>query len=188
MNSVEPSKNSKTFTGFYLAVASLSIGWLIGLSVSPVVNIIVSSVIVLLISAVTLLGNVNSNDEQKIKILGNRSSVQTLPIAILTLFIAIGASIGIYARTNEWLGQKKERNPIDSTVANTPNKVLPKEKGAGLYAITVDDCGNLSNKSGNDLRKALLNIQNNNIDSILRECKSDSCLIHLKNLLCTTKN
>ncbi len=186
---MESTKTSKTFSGLYLAIASLSIGWLIGLSVSPVVNIIVSSVIVLLISAVTLLGNLNSNnDEQKLNIPFNSVPIQTLPLAILTLFIAIGASIGIYARTHEWLGEKQENRPVVSTASIAPDKETSKEKIAGLYAITIKDCDNLYNKTGNDLKKALLNIQNDNIDSLLKECKSDSCLMHLKNILCAPKD
>jgi len=176
---MEPKQTSKVSNGFYLAIASLSVGWLIGLSVSPVVNIIVSSVIVILVSTVTLLGGLNISDEQKARIPG-KGSVQTAPLAILTLFIAVGASIGIYARTNEWLGNKKENIAAGSTV--TDGKA--EGKAAGLYAFSVKDCDLLTGQTGEDLRKAFSNIQNPDIDSVMKECTSDSCLLHLKNILC----
>jgi len=180
---MEPTQTSKKSTGFYLAIASLSVGWLIGLSVSPVVNIIVSSVIVILVSTVTLLGGLNISDEQKTKI-PVKGSVQTLPLAILTLFIAIGASIGIYARTHEWLGKKKESISANTTVAASED--IRPDQVAALYAITVEDCDLLRLKTGKELRKAFLNLQNDNIDNILTECTSDSCLNHLKNILCAS--
>jgi hypothetical protein len=174
---MEPKQTPKLSNGIYLAIASLSVGWLIGLSVSPVVHIIVSSVIVIIVSAVTLLGGLNISDEQKTKLPGN---VRTAPLAVLTLFIAIGASIGIYARTHEWLGDKK----TNTTAGATGDEAKGEGKAAGLYAFSAKDCELLSLQTGEDLRKAFINIQNPEIDSILKECSSDSCLLHLKNILC----
>jgi hypothetical protein len=176
MDSKQPAKISN---GIYLAIASLSVGWLIGLSVSPIVNIIVSSVIVILVSAVTLLGGLNLSDEEKTRIPGN---IRTLPLAILTLFIGVGASVGIYARTNEWLGNKN----TNTTAISTGGEGKEEGKAAGLYAFSVKDCDLLSLQTGEDLRKAFSNLQNPEIDSILKECRSDLCLMHLKNILCTT--
>jgi len=180
MQSAQTSKS----TALNLAIASLSVGWLIGLSVSPVINIIVSSVIVILISAVTFLSGLNTSDEQKVKIPGS-GSIQTFPIAILMLFIAVGASIGIYARTNGWLGKKNESMEIMK--ADPGHDETRADLVAGLYAISAEDCDMLYLKSGNDLRKAFLNIQNKDINNILEECTSDSCLIYLKNILCNSK-
>jgi hypothetical protein len=175
------STTSKISTGLYLAIASLSVGWLIGLSVSPVVNIIVSSVIVILVSAVTLLGGLNISDEQKAKIPG-KGSVNTLPLAILTLFIAVGASIGIYARTHEWLGNKKESSAVEIKTAT--GEIADPMTGVLFHGDTVSACNILSGKTEEGLRKEFDNIPDSDLQIILKECKTDSCLLHLKNIVC----
>jgi len=81
------------------------------------------------------------------------------------------------------LGKKKEIKEVNTTVA--ASQEIRTDQVAGLYAISIADCDLLSSKNGKELRKAFLNIQNENIDRVITECISDSCLIHLKKILCS---
>jgi hypothetical protein len=100
-----------------LFLAAVSVGWLIGLSASPVLHVIVGSVIAVVVAlAGTLAGiqtQINFSDEQtKIdqptpKSTMSAFSLNPVPVAVFTIGIAIGATIGIIARTNEFFGTDK---------------------------------------------------------------------------------
>lgn len=104
-----------------LLISGMGVGWLLGLSVSPVLHIIVASVIALVIGVVGALAGLESNpdgsatgkDSQtgEISISANKKSVKINPFPMTALIagLVIGASFGVYTRTNELLGANPQR-------------------------------------------------------------------------------
>jgi hypothetical protein len=108
-------RNKVSFvTSVCLAVAAASVGWLIGLSTSPVLHVIVGSVVALVLSVVCSFAGVqlrtvpteeHSNaDSMPHGPPKTGTTVNPLPIAIFSLRLALGATVGIVARTNELFG------------------------------------------------------------------------------------
>lgn len=104
---------SKLIQTSCLLFSGLGLGWLMGLSVSQVLYIIVTSILTLVVGVTSTLADLNvANHEANSSSSGNgikgklNSQVKAtpFPIAILIIGLVIGASFGVYARTNEWLG------------------------------------------------------------------------------------
>ncbi|PYP84939.1 MAG: hypothetical protein DMF61_17920 [Blastocatellia bacterium AA13] len=80
-----------------------------GLSVSQVLYIIVTSILTLVVGITSTLANLSSHesdtstDRMEGK-LGSQIKVTPVPVAVLIIGLVIGASLGVYARTNEWFG------------------------------------------------------------------------------------
>ncbi|HKS29637.1 MAG TPA: hypothetical protein VJS44_17545 [Pyrinomonadaceae bacterium] len=96
--------------GLCLLLSGVGIGWLIGLSVSPVIHIIITSLIALAVSVTGTLAGINidqkesaaePDDKPKRRVL---VEVNPVPLMLVVIGLAIGSSIGVYARTNSWLG------------------------------------------------------------------------------------
>jgi hypothetical protein len=97
-----------------LVICGFSVGWLAGLSVSPVLQAILASVLGVLaaiLSAITgikIIANPGHADELSDSEGPNPQStdiqVNPIPLAAFTVFLALGASLGILARTNDLLG------------------------------------------------------------------------------------
>jgi len=187
----------------------LSLGWLIGLSVSPVLHIIVGSIITLLISLISVLGGISSvskfdkeprSDQINLKV-PTISNINLILIALFTITLAIGASLGTYNRTNDKLGLYPD-NLINKWSQDSTVRVRLKEElfkklyletvieskenqlTAGLFRLTVEDCELLTLKKGEDLRSNLLLISNGKIDLIIKDCNSDECLQEIKKMIC----
>lgn len=98
------------------AVCGLSVGWLVGLSVSPVVQITIEAILGVLVSASATVAGIkiqskdSSNEhvdvvpKQEPGLVGNSFTVDVLPLAIFSLTLAVGSSFGVLARTNDLLG------------------------------------------------------------------------------------
>jgi hypothetical protein len=102
-----------------IVLAGLSIGWLAGLSASPVVQGVLTAILGLAVSCVTLLAGLEphlstrkrSNDSPNAASTGRAawlSAVRVGPIVALTMGLATGASIGVFARTHDWLGTRSQ--------------------------------------------------------------------------------
>jgi len=98
--------------GVCLALSGIGVGWLIGLSVSPVIYIVITSLIAFIVSVTSALAGLKLNEAE------NHSSdqpnhkhklqveINPLPMTLMIVGLAVGASLGIYARTNNWLGPR----------------------------------------------------------------------------------
>ena len=82
-------------------VIGLSLGWLIGMSESPVIASVITTLLALIISAITIMSGIESSKP----ILGELTKVKMGPITILIFSIALGSIIGIFVRTNNYLGR-----------------------------------------------------------------------------------
>jgi len=117
-----------------LAAGSLSVGWLIGLSVSPVVQTVVGSILTFFLGILGALAGIgrpdahemdNSENEEgrgkaasptlQIREIRVRApailaqGIDLRPVAVVFIGLAIGASAGVYARTNEFFGASPGR-------------------------------------------------------------------------------
>jgi hypothetical protein len=108
---------ARVVKGAYVLVAAISVGWLVGLSASPVVNVVVGSVIALVVAIVSALSGIqspsvgtgdDSKDESTRFTSSNRLvTLNPVPVAIFAVGLAVGATVGLVARTNEVFGPNK---------------------------------------------------------------------------------
>jgi ATP/ADP translocase len=90
-----------------LILCGASIGWMIGLSVTPVIQGILTTIFSFIIVVLGLIAGVESTDKFKV---GNYiKNINLLPVGIFFLFLSIGAAVGIYTRTNDYLGVDTDR-------------------------------------------------------------------------------
>jgi hypothetical protein len=185
-------------------IIGLSLGWMVGLSVSPVLQVVVSSIITFIVSVVSVLvgftyTNGTINDVNSRTILNKRINI--LPLALFVLSTAIGVSFGIYNRTNERFGLypdnlinrwsedsiTRERMKVDlfkKMYIESNEESKQKQFTAGLFSVTVDDCGSLISKKGEDLRASLIQVSNGQFDSLIKSCDSDTCLNSIRDIIC----
>ena len=103
----------RAFNAICLLVSGLSVGWLMGLSVSPVIQTILTSLLTIVIGITSALAGISFVQTQDSNSDGTpakrrpRVIFDPLPIMGLALGIATGSALGVYARTNNWLGPKK---------------------------------------------------------------------------------
>lgn len=109
MRSVQSKTTSLLVKGISLFLSGVSVGWLIGLSVSPIIHVIIASLIALVVSITGALAGVNilkedsaaEGEKSKPK---TRVEVDPVPLMLMAIGIVAGSSFGVYARTNSWLG------------------------------------------------------------------------------------
>ena len=90
-----------------LILCGASIGWMIGLSVTPVIQGILTTVFSFIIVVLGLIAGVEPTDKFRV---GNYiKNINLLPVGIFFLFLSIGAAVGIYTRTNDYLGVNPDR-------------------------------------------------------------------------------
>src|SRR5580698_5225348 len=166
-----------------LFFSSLSLGWMIGMSVSPVVNTVVASVIAVLVTAVSLLSGFKLDETAVQKIPRSITDMSIVPVAILTIGLAIGSAMGIFTRTHNFLGVVDHH--INSITTKKQTDDDGKSTTAGLFEVSVEDCGIIELKHGRELRAALLSIGDKNIHTIVLSCNSDSCLEAIKEVVCS---
>jgi hypothetical protein len=128
-------QKSEYQSGVLLVVIGVSVGWFMGLSVSPVVETVIGVVIA---SAATLVGTLagisgktiaqvppaytrtrpdRSPDDRNEVIpehngsieRTNRVALNPAPLALLLIGMIVGSWIGVCARTNQWLGPRPQR-------------------------------------------------------------------------------
>src|SRR3954470_4540847 len=86
-----------------LTIAGIGLGWLIGLSVSPTVGSVVASVLALIVTITGVVSGVKAGEQP-----GTASKfpvfVDVVPVSFLVIGLAVGSSMGVYARSNDLLG------------------------------------------------------------------------------------
>src|SRR5437868_6089769 len=94
-----------------LLISGLSLGWLVGLSVSPVMHLIVGGVLTLVTAAVGAsesLRSLQMRGEQNASS-SPRQTYSAVPLALVLIGIAVGSSVGLFARSNDWFAPTVER-------------------------------------------------------------------------------
>jgi hypothetical protein len=96
----------------FLLISGIGIGWLIGLSVSPVIYVVITSVIALVVSIISALAGLKLNEPETQSSDESRKKrrlqveINPVPMTLTIVGLVIGASVGIYGRTNNWLGPR----------------------------------------------------------------------------------
>ena len=90
-----------------LLICGLCVGWLVGLSLSPVLQIILTSIISLLVSIIGIMAGIQpaSDSAKIISFKKLQVSINPLPVSLLIIGIAVGATYGLFARTNSFFGE-----------------------------------------------------------------------------------
>ncbi len=95
--------------GLSLFIIGFGIGWLMGLSVTPVVSNILTALVATVMAMMGILSGLEGQrgepgETGQVSNLSSRWAVNPVPVAILILGILAGSSVGILARTHNWLG------------------------------------------------------------------------------------
>lgn len=128
-----------------LFASGLGLGWLVGLSVSPVLQVIVASIIALAVAATSALAGLKPESDTTASsgAEGKGSSprfvpsglrVSLLPLTLLIVGIATGASAGIFTRTNNLLGLMPEISSKRWSGTGIEKKELEKRMFEVVYA------------------------------------------------------
>lgn len=100
-----------------LFICGASVGWLSGLSISPTIGTIIGASFGVMTAIVGGLSAVRGRPGAGLRVAGGAGA---WPIALLAAGTAIGAPIGIWARTHHWFGQS-DQQLVDALVAlNVP--------------------------------------------------------------------
>jgi hypothetical protein len=105
---------------------------LIGLSISQVIYIIITSLIAIVVSVTSALAGIkvdqdgDSAGDQSARRRKLHVEVNPLPMMFMIIGLAVGATLGIFARTNDWLGPR-----VDSFVEQWKETELSKKELAG---------------------------------------------------------
>lgn len=108
----EKTQYDKIINGFSLYMGGMAIGWLTGLSVSPVIQTILASLVAVIVSISAALAGIKmempkeKEEADTTNITKPRILLDPLPIMLMVVGVAAGAALGVYARTNNWLGPR----------------------------------------------------------------------------------
>lgn len=142
-----------TKTSLAFGVSGLCVGWLVGLSVSPIVQVVVASMMGLAASAVAVasgfqarkpseevpearkLGgsevSIASNIEHpaskavSLPDIAANTSLSAASLVMLCVGIGVGASVGIVARTHNWLGMELSASNSNVQAASSGPRPSP---------------------------------------------------------------
>lgn len=134
--------------GLYLVVTGLAVGWLVGLAVTPVLSGVLTSLLSVVIAAVAVLvGLPDARNKLGRLIRGDGDSdsaptavaVNVLPVMLLTVGIALGATAGLMARVNGIFVTIRATPETRDSTATRPSVEFAR---VGLYSspVTLDQC------------------------------------------------
>lgn len=105
-----------------LFLSGLGLGWLVGLSASPVIQTILTSLVAVVVSILSALaglypsGSSGEQGEPREAEAGTPRAqrgwkslptiLDPVPVTSMVLGLALGASVGVYARANDWLAAR----------------------------------------------------------------------------------
>jgi hypothetical protein len=164
--------------GLWLALSGLGLGWLIGLSVSPVIQGVITGLITVVVSIATLLAGVHTTQESEPGKSKLPIEVAPFPVACLILAIALGASIGVYARTHRWLG--------DSALAGSEAQ---KTSEPALFAsVPAEECVQLKAAPDDQLERVMARSSNPRVRRFAEKCTGQpTCLrAAVEELICAS--
>jgi hypothetical protein len=117
-----------------ILILGLGVGWLSGLSISPVIEHVLGALLGLGAGIVAGIRTIKRPDSEQAE--HSLFSVSTLPAALLVLGIALGAPLGILARTHAIFGVAGLKDQLKPAAT-----VAPYEQGAAvLYDSHTTEC------------------------------------------------
>jgi hypothetical protein len=128
-----------------LLASGLGLGWLVGLSVSPVLQVIVASIVALAVAATSALAGLKPESDTTAssgaegkgsppRFVPSGLRVSLLPLTLLIVGIAAGASAGVFTRTNNLLGLNPEISSKRWSGIGIEKRELEKRMFDAVYA------------------------------------------------------
>lgn len=137
-----------------LFVSGFGLGWLVGLSVSPVLQVIVASIVALAVAATSALAGLKSDaagglgaEGSPLRFVQSGIRVSLLPLSLLIVGIATGASAGVFARTNNLLGLDPEISLKRWSGTGIEKRELEKRMFDAVYAPAEEKTAPAEDKS-----------------------------------------
>jgi len=123
-NSLEPSAaisqpRSHAFTAVQalaVLVTGLGIGWLVGLSASPVVSGVIASLLGVAAGVVTAFRGVSASSAKSVL-------ADARPVALLVVGVALGATVGLTARTHDLLSPPTKLEQAEKSAVSKDNLI-----------------------------------------------------------------
>jgi hypothetical protein len=115
MKGIKNNNTDSLYRGVCLLVCGVGVGWLIGLSISPVIQYVITSLLAVIVSVASALAGIKVAEDKetaegespaKRKL---RVEVTPFPLMMMVIGVAVGASFGVYGRTNGWLSPDVNR-------------------------------------------------------------------------------
>lgn len=171
-----------------LVFASISVGWIMGNSVSPVVANVITSIMALFVAILTTLIGVERNDASKL----SNVKIHILPFCLFCVFLAIGGSLGVYSKEHQWLGGNFDYTVLSDS-SKTKIKHIDEIRRIGFLNDEISICQEVKSHYTNPkLLKKLLLVKSESdfrIDRSYLNGTSDSALIvHYAILVCENEN
>lgn len=144
-----------------LFLSGLAIGWLVGLSVSPIIQTVLTSIIAVIVGISSTLAGIKKpsleDDQTQNKKERLLSEVSPMPTMFLVVGLAIGASVGVYARTNNWLGLSSKNVVEEWAATGLKKEAIASRIFDTLYppAQVVVTGSHESNDKQNDKKKTM---------------------------------
>lgn len=162
-----------------LLIAGAGIGYLCGLSVTPVIQVVLTSIVTLAVSAVGILAGIDRSDSGASGAESNsrrtKIKVDVLPISMIVLGIALGASAGIYVRANNFLGWK--------TAESSEADPVTQARLGVLYSESIDFCNSICGEKDESLRDKMELTTNTRLRQLVDSTKTDDLEV-LKLYIC----
>ena len=156
-----------------LVLCGTSIGWLIGLSASPVIQTVISSLLAVITSILTLLFSLQDG-KLKDKISDNLGVINVFPLAVFLLGLSLAATIGIYARSNDWFGVNPQ---------TFERKWEFKDKdSSGIIKSLYNEIHNQDSKATNSIYKGVLFNSSENCNELLKISDAETLISELQTL------
>jgi hypothetical protein len=156
MSSVRAKRHmrEKIVGAICLVVSGAGIGWLMGPSMSPVLHIVVAGLLTLIAGAVAALTGLNgtagpeameesppkkpedsapSAPPAKLQNRFEPRRVTAVPLACFIVGIVLGSSLGIYGRTQDWLGADPKALVTKWQITKLPDDQIAKRLFDQLY-------------------------------------------------------
>lgn len=163
-----------------LIFCGFSLGYLVGLSISPNVHFIIGGFCTLIISVLTAFAgiNVNKNDTKW------KFEYDLTPTAILMVFLAIGSSFGIFIRTHNLLSPSSNISSKDSVSVIAEKKINDKSLGV-LFSINSTTCSEICRNMDNpNIVRSYLKDSGNKYIIEINNSSNDSLIINFANKIC----
>ncbi|MEW5926408.1 MAG: hypothetical protein AB1941_02870 [Gemmatimonadota bacterium] len=182
--------------GLAILVSGLGIGWLLGLAQTPVLNTVLTSVIAVAAGLITVLMGLSTGDNkaQPNAATQKRISVppvNAVPLMLLVLGLAVGASGGLYTRVQRILTRPA---PLSDTATARPRQVpqvaTSSEAAPGLFAAPEPrQCERLRGTSHSVtlLTQAMIESAHPLLSAVARGGADSTTLVHTVQIVCANE-
>lgn len=183
-------------TSLALGIIGLSLGWLVGLSVSPVLGGVLTTIlgVVVAVTAV-VVGTAGSHGRLAALIGGDdagekessQHKVSALPLMLLVLGVGLGATAGLAARVNGWLITEATHANASRNDGSFENSYATSKIGLYATQVNAEACNRMSSQLPypNSLKTEMLSSGDPILRNVALNTASDSAtMVAAVRLIC----